>query len=67
MGEKSTIVRHSLGEISVLREISQDQTTAHAPEAASLGMEFWQSARAAMPAAATSSPSVRSDPKSLKK
>jgi len=54
MNGKSTIVKHSLSEITALRELGQDQTHADAPEAESLGAEFWKSARVAMPAGKTS-------------
>jgi len=54
MSGKSTIVRHSLSEISALREQGEDQSRADAPEAESLGAEFWRSARVAMPAGKTS-------------
>jgi uncharacterized protein (DUF4415 family) len=54
MKEQSTIVRHSLNEIGALRELRQDQTSADAPEAESLGAEFWKSARVAIPSGKTS-------------
>lgn len=54
MNGKSTIVKHSLSEITALREKGQDQTGADAPEAESLGAEFWKSARIAMPTGKTS-------------
>lgn len=41
--ETSTTVRHSLGEIQAMRERGEDQTSSDAPEAASLGAEFWSS------------------------
>ena len=44
MNGKSTIVKHSLSEITALRGRGQDQTHADAPEAESLGAEFWKSA-----------------------
>jgi uncharacterized protein (DUF4415 family) len=47
-------VRHSLSEISDLRERGEDQTSPDAPEAESLGAEFWRSARVVMPAGKTS-------------
>jgi uncharacterized protein (DUF4415 family) len=47
-------VKHSLSEIAALRELGQDQTQPDAPEAKSLGAEFWKSARVAMPAGKTS-------------
>ena len=49
MNEKSTIVRHSLSEIADLRERGEDRTNADAPEAESLGTEFWKSARVVVP------------------
>ena len=54
MNGKSTIVRHSLSEISAMRESGEDGTSADAPEAESLGAEFWKSARVVMPAGKTS-------------
>jgi uncharacterized protein (DUF4415 family) len=54
MNGKSTIVRHSLSQISTLRERGQDPTSADAPEAKSLGAEFWDSARVVMPSGKTS-------------
>lgn len=54
MSEKSTIVRHSLSEIQGLRERGEDPTRADAPEADSLGPEFWKSARVVMPTGKTS-------------
>ena len=54
MNGKSTIVRRSLSDIAALRELGQDETSAEAPEAESLGAEFWKSARVAMPAGKTS-------------
>ena len=54
MNGKSTIVRHSLSEIGELRKTGQDKTSADAPEAESLGAEFWKSARVAMPTGKTS-------------
>jgi uncharacterized protein (DUF4415 family) len=54
MNGKSTIVKHSLSEIGALRERGKDRTSADAPEAESLGAEFWKSARVVMPAGKTS-------------
>lgn len=54
MNGKSTIVRHSLSEISALRERGEDRTSVDAPEAESLGAEFWSSAHVVMPAGKTS-------------
>jgi len=54
MNGKSTIVRHSLSEIGAMRELGEDRTSADAPEAESLGAEFWRSARVVMPAGKTS-------------
>ena len=47
-------MRHSLSEIRDLRERGEDRTSADAPEAASLGAEFWKSARIVMPNGKTS-------------
>ena len=54
MNEKSTTVRHSLSQIKAMRERGEDQTSPDAPEAESLGAEFWSSARVVMPAGKTS-------------
>ena len=54
MNEKSTTVRHSLSQIKAMRERGEDQTSPEAPEAESLGAEFWSSARVVMPAGKTS-------------
>jgi uncharacterized protein (DUF4415 family) len=42
-------VRHSLSEIAVLRKLGEDPTRPDAPEAESLGAEFWRSARVIVP------------------
>jgi uncharacterized protein (DUF4415 family) len=54
MNAESTIVRHSLNEISDLRKRGEDKTSVDAPEAESLGAEFWRSAHVVMPAGKTS-------------
>jgi uncharacterized protein (DUF4415 family) len=54
MNRKSTIVRHSLSEIQALRERGLDKTRTDAPEAESLGADFWRSARVVMPRGKTS-------------
>ena len=54
MSEKSTMVRHSLSEIASLRERGDDSTSRNAPEAESLGAEFWKSARVVVPTGKTS-------------
>jgi probable addiction module antidote protein len=54
MNETSTIVRHSLSQIKAMRERGEDQTSPEAPEAESLGADFWSSARVVMPAGKTS-------------
>ena len=54
MNAESTIVRHSLSEIKALCEAGEDGTSADAPEAESLGAEFWRAARVVMPAGKTS-------------
>lgn len=47
-------MRHSLSEIRALRERGEDPTDPNAPEAESLGAEFWKSARVVMPSGKTS-------------
>ena len=54
MSGKSTIVRRSLREIGALRLRGEDQTRSDAPEAESLGAEFWKSARMVVPKGKTS-------------
>jgi uncharacterized protein (DUF4415 family) len=54
MKEKSTIVRHSLSQVRVMRERGEDKTSPDAPEAKSLGAGFWESARVVMPSGKTS-------------
>ena len=54
MSEKSTIARHPLAPSAPLRARGEDKTRADAPEAESLGVEFWKSARVRMPAGKTS-------------
>lgn len=54
MSGKSTIVRHSLSEIKARRARGEDQTRPDAPEAESLGAEFWSTARVVMPTGKTS-------------
>jgi len=54
MNEKSTIVRHSLSQIRMMREQGKDETSPDAPEAESLGADFWSSARVVMPGGKTS-------------
>ena len=54
MNEKSTIVRHSLSQVRTMRDRGEDKTSPDAPEAESLGAEFWKSARVVMPSGKTS-------------
>jgi len=54
MKEKSTIVRRSLSQIRTMRERGEDKTSPDAPEAESLGAEFWNRARVVMPGEKTS-------------
>jgi uncharacterized protein (DUF4415 family) len=54
MSVKSTIVKYSLEEVEALRERGEDPTSPDAPEAESLGAEFWKSARVVMPSGKTS-------------
>lgn len=54
MSGKSTFVRHSLREIQTMRKRGEDKTNPHAPEAESLGKDFWKSARVVMPPGKTS-------------
>jgi len=43
------MVRYSLGEIEALRARGKDPTRADAPQAESLGKDFWKSARVVVP------------------
>jgi uncharacterized protein (DUF4415 family) len=54
MSEKSTTVRYTLSEIQRMRASGKDYTRADAPEAESLGEEFWAKARVVMPGGKTS-------------
>ena len=54
MKEKSTTVRHSLSRIKAMRERGEDKTSPDAPEAESLGADFWANARVVMPVGKTS-------------
>ena len=54
MSEKFTSVRYSLSEIKARRARGEDQTRPGAPEAESLGEEFWRRARVVMPPGKTS-------------
>ncbi len=54
MSEKSTIVRHTPNAVRAMRARGEDKTRADAPEAESLGVEFWKSAHVRMPAGKTS-------------
>jgi uncharacterized protein (DUF4415 family) len=47
-------VKHSLSEIESLRERGVDKTRTDAPEAESLGEDFWNSAHVVLPAGKTS-------------
>ncbi|MGB7985934.1 MAG: hypothetical protein WCF54_12285 [Terracidiphilus sp.] len=49
MNKKSTIVNHSIYEITALRERGEDQISVDTPEVESLGVEFWRSAKVLMP------------------
>ena len=54
MNGKFTTVRRSLSEISARRKRGEDRTSRGAPEAESLGAEFWKSARVVVPQGKTS-------------
>jgi len=47
-------VKRSLSEIKAMRARGEDQTRPDAPEAESLGEEFWRNARVVMPRGKTS-------------
>ena len=54
MSKKSTTVSYSLSEIKAKRARGEDQTRPDAPEAESLGEDFWKQARVVMPSGKTS-------------
>ncbi len=54
MNEKSTTARYSLSEIKAARARGEDHTHPDAPEAESLGEEFWKDAHVIMPRGKTS-------------
>ena len=47
-------MKHSLSEIQAMRESGLDKTHPDAPEAESLGAEFWKSANVVLPSGKTS-------------
>jgi len=47
-------MKRSLSEVEALRDRADDPTHSDAPEARSLGEEFWKSARVVMPSGRTS-------------
>jgi hypothetical protein len=49
MKMKPTIVRYTLGEVEAIRKRGEDPARLDAPEAESLGEDFWKSARVVMP------------------
>ena len=51
MSKKSTIVRYTLDEIKAKLASGEDQTREDAPEAESLGEDFWKNAKVIMPRA----------------
>lgn len=54
MKEKSTMVRRTFSQIETMRERGEDRTSPDAPEAESLGADFWKTARVVMPSGKTS-------------
>ena len=54
MNEKPTTARYSLSEIRAKRARGEDQTWPDAPEAESLGEDFWKQARVVIPRGKTS-------------
>ncbi|QMV19128.1 hypothetical protein GOB94_10920 [Granulicella sp. 5B5] len=54
MSESSTIVRRSLSEVNEIRRRGEDPIDPNAPEAESLGAEFWKNAKVVVPAGKTS-------------
>ena len=54
MSGNSTIVKRSLNEIRAMRARGEDLTRPDAPEAETLGEDFWRNARVVMPRGKTS-------------
>jgi uncharacterized protein (DUF4415 family) len=54
MSEKPTTVKYSLSEIKAKRGRGEDQTRPDAPEAESLGEDFWKQPRVVIPRGKTS-------------
>lgn len=54
MNAKPTTANYSLSEIRAARARGEDKTRADAPEAESLGADFWKDARVVMPRGKTS-------------
>jgi uncharacterized protein (DUF4415 family) len=54
MKGKSTTVRHSRSQVRAMRERGEDKTSPDAPDAKSLGADFWKSARVVVPGGKTS-------------
>jgi hypothetical protein len=48
MNEKSIIARHSRSQVKAMRDRGEDKTSPEAPEAESLGADFWKSAPVVM-------------------
>lgn len=54
MSATSTTAKFSLSDIKAMRARGEDATAPNAPEAQSLGDEFWKSAKVVMPTGKTS-------------
>lgn len=54
MSEKPTTAKYTLSEIKAARARGEDRTRRDAPEAESLGDDFWKDARVVMPRGKTS-------------
>ena len=54
MSKASTIVRLSMSDVRAARARGDDATRLDAPEAESLGADFWKSARVVLPSGKTS-------------
>jgi uncharacterized protein (DUF4415 family) len=54
MSEKPTTAKYTLSEIKAARARGEDHTRRDAPEAESLGADFWKDARVVMPRGKTS-------------